>query len=255
MEVWHQDSGDIGVNKVDERKQLTMYESMFKAIRRIKKKADRCDAYDAVLSYGFYQTIPDLESLPDSAAIAFDLIRPIFDSARKKAESGKQGGSKPKANRKQTEREKEGEEEKEGEIEIENECYIESANADSSAEPKNKEPKEPAVIMLPLNDGTEYGITESQIKQWQSLYPSVDVIQQLRNMRGWLDAKPSRRKTRRGINAFCASWLSKEQDRGGTNGGGGYYQKKKPVPMGCTGLGEAELEAIQRALREEPEEI
>ena len=46
-------------------------------------------------------------------------------------------------------------------------------------------------------------------------YPAVDVIQQLRNMRGWLDANPAKRKTKRGINAFIVRWLAKEQDKGG----------------------------------------
>jgi hypothetical protein len=70
--------------------------------------------------------VPDLESLSDAAAIAFELIKPTLDASRKKAESGKQGGSKHEANAKQTEasakqtaREKEGEKEKEGEIEYE----------------------------------------------------------------------------------------------------------------------------------------
>lgn len=222
---------------------------MFEAIRRIKKKADRCDAYDAVFSYGFYKTIPDIETLPDSAAIAFDLICPIFDSARKKAENGKQGGSKPKAKQKQTKREKEVEGEKEGEVEIENECYLESATADSTGCPKTQPQNEPVVISLPLNDGAEYGVTESQVTQWQSLYPAVDVIQQLRNMRGWLDANPSRRKTRRGINAFCASWLSREQDKGGIKAPPERVQNKNQPIWGSSGkLGAAELEAIQRVL-------
>ena len=33
-------------------------------------------------------------------------------------------------------------------------------------------------------------------------------------MRGWLDANPSRRKTKSGIKRFIVNWLSKEQNKG-----------------------------------------
>ena len=101
---------------MDERKQFTFYESFFKSLQRIKKKQDRADAYDIICAYALYNKEPDLDKLPDSVAVAFDLIRPVLDSARKKAVSGKQGGSKPQAKPKQNGskpkqpgREKEGE--------------------------------------------------------------------------------------------------------------------------------------------------
>ena len=50
------------------------------------------------------------------------------------------------------------------------------------------------------------------------LYPAVDVIQQLRQMRAWLIANPRKKKTKSGINRFIVTWLSKEQDRGGVYG-------------------------------------
>lgn len=77
-------------------------------------------------------------------------------------------------------------------------------------------PHQPPVIVLPLNDGTGYAVSQEQSQEWAGLYPAVDVIQQLRGMRGWLDANPQKRKTRRGIKKFINGWLSKEQDRGGS---------------------------------------
>lgn len=77
-------------------------------------------------------------------------------------------------------------------------------------------PHQPPVIVLPLNDGTGYEVSQEQSQEWAGLYPAVDVIQQLRNMKGWLDANPTRRKTRKGVLRFINSWLAKEQDRGGT---------------------------------------
>lgn len=77
----------------------------------------------------------------------------------------------------------------------------------------------PPAITLPLNDGSEYEVTEEQCQEWARLYPAVDVPQQLRNMRGWLLSNLDRRKTRRGISRFITGWLSREQDRGRSAGG------------------------------------
>lgn len=109
------------------RNQFTFYASFASALSRIKKKPDRADAYDAICNYALFGIEPDMEKLPDSAAIAFELIRPTLDASRCKAENGKRGGSvkqtgsKQEANRKLEQTGTEKENEKEGEIE--NECY------------------------------------------------------------------------------------------------------------------------------------
>ncbi len=77
------------------------------------------------------------------------------------------------------------------------------------------QPTAPPIITLTLNDKTEYPVTEEQVEEWMKLYPAVDVKQELRKMKGWLDANPSKRKTKKGILRFINNWLSKEQDRGG----------------------------------------
>lgn len=72
----------------------------------------------------------------------------------------------------------------------------------------------PPVIGLPLNDGSEHFIYQDNVNEWAILYPSVDIIKELRKMRGWLLANPNRSKTKRGITRFVNNWLSKEQDKG-----------------------------------------
>lgn len=74
--------------------------------------------------------------------------------------------------------------------------------------------EEPPVITLTLNDKSEYGVTQTDIDLFTELYPAVNVMQELRNMKGWCNSNPSKRKTRRGINRFINSWLSREQDNG-----------------------------------------
>lgn len=73
----------------------------------------------------------------------------------------------------------------------------------------------PPVISLPLNDGTFFDVSENDRAKWSQLYPNVDVLQQLRNMAGWCDANPAKRKTRGGIKRFITAWLAREQNKGG----------------------------------------
>lgn len=72
---------------------------------------------------------------------------------------------------------------------------------------------EPSVIQLTLNDKSLYDVTENDFKEYEELYPNVDIMQELRKMKGWLNANPTKRKTKRGIKRFINSWLSREQDK------------------------------------------
>ena len=73
----------------------------------------------------------------------------------------------------------------------------------------------PAVIALPTNTGDEFPVTAEHVSEWAGLYPAVDVMQELRKMRGWLLSNPKKRKTAGGMLRFVNGWLAKEQNRGG----------------------------------------
>lgn len=72
------------------------------------------------------------------------------------------------------------------------------------------------VEQIPLNDGTEWQCTVDEYEEFKRLYPSVDIVQEFRNMRGWCMSNPTKRKTRRGIKKFVNGWLSRQQDSGKT---------------------------------------
>lgn len=99
--------------------------------------------------------------------------------------------------------------------------------------PKQKKPSSPVAISIILNDKTEYGITEADVLAWKELYPAVDVMQELRKMKGWSEANPKKRKTKNGIKRFINSWLAGEQDKhhgpqgGGQNGAASQYSGNK----------------------------
>lgn len=88
------------------------------------------------------------------------------------------------------------------------------------------------ICFLPLNDNTEFPVYKEQVEEWADLYPAVAVIQQIKNMRGWLLANPKRRKTRSGISRFINNWLSKEQDKPHT------AQASETVNAGYEGVNE-----------------
>lgn len=79
---------------------------------------------------------------------------------------------------------------------------------------KNNNTSSEVFIRLILNDKSEYEVTEDEVKKYQELYPSIDVRQQFRNMKGWCDSNPTKRKTRMGIKRFINSWLNRKQDSG-----------------------------------------
>ena len=121
------------------------------------------------------------------------------------------------------------------EEDIENNSLLSGAEAppDPPKPPKQKKPSSPVVISIILNDKTEYQITEEDVANWKELYQAVDIMQELRKMKGWADANPSKRKTRGGIKRFINGWLAKEQDKyhgpqgGGQNGAASQYSGNK----------------------------
>jgi hypothetical protein len=84
---------------------------------------------------------------------------------------------------------------------------------------------EPSIIQLTLNDKTLYDVTQNDFKEYEELYPNVDIMQELRKMKGWLNANPTKRKTKRGIKRFINNWLSREQDKPKPNN-----VRKEPTP-------------------------
>lgn len=241
---------------MEERKQFTFYLSIFKAIRKIKKKTDRADAYDAICAYALFGEEPDLEAMTDSVSIAFELIRPVLDASRRKSKSGRQGGSKPKQNEskpeakvKQTEskpeesaskgeKEKEEEIEKEVEIEIEHEC-VKRGCAESKPQAEGRS------FTAFWEDYPAKINREEAWETWKAINPDAQTVGRIKaGLEAW---KRSPQWTEDGGRYIpsAAKWLKDRRWKFAPIPG------KQKVPMGASGtLGAAELEAIQRVLRE-----
>lgn len=92
------------------------------------------------------------------------------------------------------------------------------------------ESQAPAVLTLPLVDGSDYPITQDDIDEWSDAFPNVDVLQQLKAMKLWLKDNPTKKKTQKGIRRFVTNWLDKEQNRGGTRYNPAPQTVSKPTP-------------------------
>lgn len=64
---------------------------------------------------------------------------------------------------------------------------------------------------LVLKDGSEYPITEDDLKGWETNFPALDVKNEFLKMQSWCQSNPSKRKTKTGIKRFINGWLSKVQ--------------------------------------------
>lgn len=74
----------------------------------------------------------------------------------------------------------------------------------------------PVLETLPLIDGTAFEVREAFVKELDPLYPAIDPIATIREMKGWLIGNPTRRKKRSGIKRFITTWLKNEQDKHGS---------------------------------------
>lgn len=85
-----------------------------------------------------------------------------------------------------------------------------------------------------LNTGQEWRPTVEEYERYKRLYPAVDIAQAFREMSGWCDANPAKRKTAAGVKRFVNSWLSRDQDsatRKGYTGPAQQSQGGKPDPF------------------------
>jgi hypothetical protein len=74
-------------------------------------------------------------------------------------------------------------------------------------------PPEPALLTYPC-DGKPgfWALTQSQVSEWSTLYPSLDVLGESRKALAWVQAAPARRKTAGGMARFLVGWLGRSQN-------------------------------------------
>ena len=201
------------------RDSIVVYRSFYEAAKALGDQ-EELELYRAIFEFGLDHKNTDMGPM---AAAMFKLIQPQLEANYKKWQNSQKGAQATK-----DKWAKEGQEQgqkkakggpKQGQKETKNEPNVNvNDNVNENAN---------VFIGLELNDGSLYSIFDDDLVKWRGLYPAVNVEQELRNMVGWIDGNPTRRKTKNGIKKFVNSWLSKEQDQGG---------RRAPAPQKRSGL-------------------
>ena len=234
---------------MESRKQMTFYSSFWEAINGLQKK-DQLPVLRATISYGLCGCHE--EKLSVTQAAIFALIKPILDASRKKATGGKHGGSKGKASCKDNEsipqashkdnaskKENENEVEIEVEVEIENECLLSS----TATAAEDNAAAEVCDMFTEFWDKfpNKVGLTESK-EAWDKLCTDAGVQAQIMEGLGRWNRSIEWEKENGRFVPRPAKWLIELRWK--------EYPREK-IPQGASGvLGEAELEAVRRLLKE-----
>ena len=86
-------------------------------------------------------------------------------------------------------------------------------NASRPDKPASPSRVDPIVAELPLRNGNGWSLRSTLVASLSELYPRVDAGAQVKRMRVWLDANPSKRKTARGMGKFVSGWIQRESER------------------------------------------
>lgn len=87
--------------------------------------------------------------------------------------------------------------------------------------------------MMICKDGSAFEPEQADLIAWERAYSErgVDVRIELLSMESWLDANPSRRKTKRGMKKFIDSWLKRAAESGGSPMAKQRKQSSRDIPI------------------------
>ena len=232
---------------MNERDGFFFYRSFWEAVNQLPAK-DQLPILKAVILFGLDGVEPD--KLTPAQNAFYLLAKPVLVKGRNKAANGKKGGSKTKANSKQTVSKKERA----------SDLLLSDKGQGSNSNELRQETRDEGVEEPARNDGCLFTAfwcaypeimqrrREDALQAWRKLNPTPELAEQIMtHLEAW---KKSKRWTDDNGEFIPnpENFLDPEK---------GYFSRmpasaKKPIPMGASGeLGIAELEAIQRVLNEE----
>jgi len=104
-----------------------------------------------------------------------------------------------------------------------------AAQVATSDPPKRRKRSQPAGGIAWTADAGWQGITDADRTEWAAAYPACDVAAELLRATSWLKANPSKAH-KSNWRRFVVSWLTRSQDKGGTNRTPGVRPDAKPPP-------------------------
>jgi len=99
----------------------------------------------------------------------------------------------------------------------------------TSEPPKRRKRSQPAGGIVWTADAGWQGITDADRQEWRLAYPACDLAGELAKATSWLKANPAKAH-KSNWRRFLVSWLTRSQDRGGTNREPGRRPDEKPPP-------------------------
>jgi hypothetical protein len=104
-----------------------------------------------------------------------------------------------------------------------------AAQVATSDPPKRRKRSQPSGGIAWTADAGWQGITDADRTEWAAAYPACDVAGELLRATSWLKANPSKAH-KSNWRRFVVSWLTRSQDKGGTNRTLGVRPDAKPPP-------------------------
>jgi hypothetical protein len=104
----------------------------------------------------------------------------------------------------------------------------------TSEPPKRRTRSRPASAISWTADAGWQGITDTDSQEWRLAYPACDLAGELARATSWLRANPTKAH-KSNWRKFVVGWLTRSQDRGGTNRTPGVRPDEKPPPKAFAG--------------------
>lgn len=98
----------------------------------------------------------------------------------------------------------------------------------TSEPPKRRKRSQPADAVSWSADAGWQGITDADRQEWRLAYPACDLTAELAKAGSWLKANPTRAH-KSNWRRFVVSWLTRSQDKGGTNRTPGVRPDERPA--------------------------
>ena len=214
------------------RKQFTFYRSFFNAMSEMDME-ERGIAISWVCAFALDGVEPP--QMRGNQKIYRDLVQPVLESGRNKALAGSKGGSISQASKQVSKKENEKENEKEKENEIECEC---ENDMQQGLPWTYTDSFERFWDLYPVKIGKEEAFAV-----WMRKKPDVEAV--CKGLKAWISSRPWNQEDTRFV-PRAAKFLEQE-----------YYLQvpECAAPKGALGqLGAAEIEAIERIMREDSHE-
>lgn len=109
------------------------------------------------------------------------------------------------------------------------EKYIPAAPVATSDPPKRRKRSQPSDAVSWTAGAGWAGITDADRQEWRLAYPACDLEAELAKATSWLKGNPAKAH-KSNWRRFLVSWLTRSQDRGGTNRTAGNRPEDRPPP-------------------------